>query len=120
MGTAIGPDKYLFWISGEKFARSSLVNSTLNMDLSLVMKIFTFVPGSPDNISKTLSESILSVLIPFIAGIGYELTKLTAKYSNNKFLRFLIYPGILTQKITTQNPDVKQIEVAIVAVKAVV
>src|SRR3989338_6401060 len=59
------------------------------------------------------------VLIPLIAGIGYELTKLTAKYSNNKFLRFLIYPGILTQKITTQKPDVKQIEVAIAAVKAV-
>lgn len=59
------------------------------------------------------------ILIPLIAGIGYELTKLTAKYSNNKFLRFLIYPGILTQKITTQKPDVKQIDVAIAAVKAV-
>lgn len=60
------------------------------------------------------------VLIPLIAGIGYELTKLTAKYSHNKVLKILTYPGILTQKITTQKPTVKQIEVAISAVKAVV
>ncbi len=53
------------------------------------------------------------VLIPVIAGISYELLKFSAKYS---WLKWLSYPGIWTQKLTTRKPDAKQIEVAIAAV----
>jgi len=53
------------------------------------------------------------LLIPVIAGISYELLKLSAKYS---WLKWLTYPGIWTQKLTTRQPDAKQIEVAIAAV----
>jgi uncharacterized protein YqhQ len=52
-------------------------------------------------------------LIPAIAGISYELLKFSAKYS---WLKWLTYPGIWTQKLTTRKPDAKQIEVAIAAV----
>lgn len=52
-------------------------------------------------------------LIPVIAGISYELLKFSAKYS---WLKWMTYPGIWTQKLTTRQPDAKQIEVAIAAV----
>ncbi len=53
------------------------------------------------------------ILIPVIAGISYELLKFSARYS---WLKWLTYPGIWTQKLTTRKPDAKQIEVAIAAV----
>lgn len=59
------------------------------------------------------------VIVPLIGGVGYEITKLSAKYSNSKFLQFLIKPGLWTQKLTTREPDDKQVEVAIRALKEV-
>jgi len=53
------------------------------------------------------------ILVPVVAGISYELLKFSAKYS---WLRWLSYPGLWAQKLTTRQPDKKQIEVAITAV----
>jgi len=53
------------------------------------------------------------VLIPVVAGISYELLKLSARF---RWLRWLSYPGIWAQKLTTRKPTAKQIEVAIAAV----
>ncbi|MBI4918964.1 DUF1385 domain-containing protein [archaeon] len=57
------------------------------------------------------------LIVPLIGGVGYELTKLSAKYSENKFLQFLIKPGLWTQKLTTREPDNNQVEVAIKALR---
>jgi len=59
------------------------------------------------------------VLIPVIAGISFELLKFSAKYHGHPLLQMVIYPGLMTQKITTREPDDHQLEVAIKAVKAV-
>jgi uncharacterized protein YqhQ len=59
------------------------------------------------------------LLIPVIAGVSYELLKLSAKFPNNIILRMLMKPGLWAQKITTRRPDQKQIEVAIAALKQV-
>ncbi|MCX6708041.1 MAG: DUF1385 domain-containing protein [Candidatus Woesearchaeota archaeon] len=53
------------------------------------------------------------LLIPVVAGISYELLKFSARI---KCLKWLTYPGIWTQKLTTRKPTDKQIEVAIAAV----
>lgn len=60
------------------------------------------------------------VLIPLIAGIGYEFTKLSARYKDNILLKAVIAPGLWTQRLTTKEPDSRQIEVAIKALKSVV
>jgi len=54
-------------------------------------------------------------LIPLVAGFGYEVLKLTAKYRNNILFRLIAKPGIWLQKITTSEPDDEQVEVAISA-----
>ena len=59
------------------------------------------------------------VLIPLIAGVSYELLKLSARWPNNLILRTLMLPGLWVQKITTRKPAKDQIEVAIVALKEV-
>jgi uncharacterized protein YqhQ len=60
------------------------------------------------------------VLIPFIAGVSYELLKFGARCPNNIILKALMQPGLWVQKITTKKPKKEQIEVAIAALKQVV
>lgn len=59
------------------------------------------------------------LIVPLIGGVGYEITKLSAKYSENLFLKFLIKPGLWVQKLTTKQPSNQQVEVAIKALKEV-
>lgn len=59
-------------------------------------------------------------LLPLIAAIGYELQRFSARYCSTGPLRFLNYPGFLFQKITTREPDERQIEVAIAAMQSAV
>ena len=57
-------------------------------------------------------------MIPVIAGLSYEVLK-WAGASNSLIVKILSIPGIYLQKITTKEPDESMLEVAIVAMKAV-
>ncbi|WP_251861572.1 DUF1385 domain-containing protein [Clostridium sp. Marseille-Q2269] len=57
------------------------------------------------------------VLLPVVSGITYEIIKWLGK-SNTKFSKIIACPGLMLQKLTTREPDLKQLEVAIVALKA--
>ena len=55
-------------------------------------------------------------LLPLLAGVSYELLKLSAKLSQkSKIVAFLVSPGLWLQKITTKQPDESMLEVAIAA-----
>ncbi|RJQ27673.1 MAG: DUF1385 domain-containing protein [Peptococcaceae bacterium] len=58
------------------------------------------------------------LLLPVIAGISYELLKLSGKYASVSWCRFFIAPGLWVQKLTTRGPDDAQVEVAISAFAA--
>ncbi len=66
--------------------------------------------------------SILSriAFLPLIAAIGYEVTRLSAKYSQSPIARILIAPGLLLQSLTTKEPGNLQIRAAISALNAVI
>jgi uncharacterized protein YqhQ len=57
-------------------------------------------------------------LLPLLGGISYELLKLSGKKRDNRYVRWLTAPGLWLQRITTQEPDDAQLEVAIVALKS--
>ena len=57
------------------------------------------------------------LLIPVIAGVGYEILKAGAKYRSNSIVKAIMAPGILVQMITTKRPTDDQIEVAIVSME---
>ncbi len=59
------------------------------------------------------------VMIPLVAGVAYELIRLSADHHGNPFVRLLIYPGLLLQRLTTREPDLRMVEVAIAALKPV-
>jgi uncharacterized protein YqhQ len=56
-------------------------------------------------------------LIPVIAAVGYEILKWGAKHRGNPIVRTIMYPGILVQMITTKQPTLDMIEVAIVSME---
>jgi len=77
-----------------------------------------FIPTPNSQVYRILQRSGLRILLmPIIAGISYELQRYSSKHLNNKFVKLLISPGLALQKITTREPDLKQLEVAIVAIK---
>ncbi len=90
--------------------------SFLIIVLVISIMLFSLVPKESPFYIKLLSRI---VFIPFIAGISYEMLKLSAKYQNNIFVKLFILPGLWLQKITTREPDEQQIEVAIEAMQAV-
>lgn len=62
-----------------------------------------------------MNLAIEIVLLPVIAGVSYEILKFLAKF-DNKFVNFFKAPGKLIQKtLTTREPDLEMIEVAISA-----
>lgn len=58
------------------------------------------------------------VFIPVIAGVSYEILKFSGRHFNNPMMKILILPGLLVQKITTQEPDDSQLEVALISIRA--
>lgn len=82
----------------------------------LITSIIVFVfLGKPE----TIGERFLRLaFIPLIGGISYELIKLSDKIGNNVLFKSFLAPGLWLQRITTQEPDNQQLEVAIVALKA--
>ena len=57
------------------------------------------------------------VLLPVIAGVSYEILKWTAKHDGHALVKLLISPGLALQRLTTREPDDRQIEVAIRSMK---
>jgi uncharacterized protein YqhQ len=67
--------------------------------------------------SLLLNFLIRIVLIPVVAGLSYEIIRLSAKKESSWIFRSITKPGVWLQNITTQEPDDLQLEVAIEALK---
>ncbi|MGB9730507.1 MULTISPECIES: DUF1385 domain-containing protein [Calditerrivibrio] len=76
--------------------------------------VFTLIPKDSHFLVKFLSRI---VFVPVIAGISYEILKLSAKFQNNILVKILIAPGLWLQKLTTKEPDDSQLEVALISIK---
>ncbi len=95
--------------------------------LILGLLVFPFIPRYPFaalqnfKLAATGVRFVMEVVIlPIIAGIAYEAIRLAGKFKNQKFVQFVFWPGLMTQYLTTKEPDDQQIEVALAALRAVV
>jgi len=57
--------------------------------------------------------------VPLIAGISFELIKLAGKHRRRRWVQILMWPGLKLQLLTTREPDLTQLAVAIAAMEAV-
>ena len=84
----------------------------------MIVAIFVFAPFGLPAWYWLIVTRILGV--PVIAGISYEIIRLTARYRRNRFVGLLIAPGLALQRLTTREPDLGQLAVAIAALRAVI
>jgi uncharacterized protein YqhQ len=78
--------------------------------IALSILVFSLVPGSWPLWAKGLSRI---VLLPLIAGLGYEFIKFSSKNGENPVMKGLMQPGLWLQRLTTREPSDDQIEVAL-------
>jgi uncharacterized protein YqhQ len=83
----------------------------------MVLAIFVFAPIGLPEWYWLLASRILG--IPLIAGLSYEVIKWAGKHRRKRWVRVLMWPGLMLQNLTTREPDREQLAVAIAALEAV-
>lgn len=89
--------------------------SFLIIVLAVSIVVFSFISWS--NIWVRIGLKIL--FLPLIAGIAYEIIKWAGR-KESLAVDIISYPGLMMQKLTTKEPDDRQIEVAIAALQKVI
>ncbi|NUO54039.1 MAG: DUF1385 domain-containing protein, partial [Polyangiaceae bacterium] len=84
---------------------------------TIVGQLLPKLPGS-EGVQWIVYFVLKLPLLPFIAGLTYELQRFFAKYCTTGPLRVLLWPGFLVQKITTAEPDDDQLEVALASLRS--
>ena len=83
----------------------------------MIMAIFVFAPiGLPAWWILVLTR-IFGV--PLIAGLSFEVIKWAGRNRRRRWVQVIMYPGLQLQKLTTREPDLDQLAVAIAALRAV-
>ena len=83
----------------------------------MVLAIFVFAPIGLPAWYWLLASRILG--IPLIAGLSYEVIKWAGKNRRKRWVRAVMWPGLMLQNLTTREPDLEQLAVAIASLEAV-
>jgi uncharacterized protein YqhQ len=67
--------------------------------------------------SLLLNFLVRIAFIPLVAGLSYEIIRLSARKESGAFFKIITRPGVWLQNVTTKEPDDSQLEVAIEALK---
>jgi len=86
--------------------------------LLAVMVVSAFVFGFVGRPALPLLLLSRIVLIPLIAMLAYEFIRFAGRHRNNSVVKILLIPFLLTQKLTTREPDGRQLEVALASFQA--
>ena len=89
--------------------------SFLFIVLIISIVLFTIMP----NLGFAINLAYRILLIPLIAGISYELLRLSGKYKDSPITKVLVAPGLAFQHLTTKEPSDDMLEVSIKAVTEV-
>jgi uncharacterized protein YqhQ len=103
--------------NAQRFSRLHPRCGTSFLLVVMIVAIFVFAPlGLPAWYFLVLTRI---VGVPLIAGISFELIKFAGKNRRRPWVRAVMWPGLMLQKLTTREPDLDQLAVAIAAMNAV-
>jgi uncharacterized protein YqhQ len=104
-------------VNAQRFSRLHPRCGTSFLLVVMIVAIFVFAPiGLPAWYWLVLTR-ILGV--PVIAGISFELIKFAGRNRRRGWVRAVMWPGLKLQLLTTREPDLDQLAVAIAALDAV-
>jgi uncharacterized protein YqhQ len=103
--------------NAQRFSRLHPRCGTSFLLIVMIVAIFVFAPlGRPDW-PILLASRVIG--IPLVAGLAFEVIKLFGRHRDKRWAQILMAPGMQLQKLTTREPALDQLAVAIVALEAV-
>ena len=103
--------------NAQRFSRLHPRCGTSFLLIVMIVAIFVFSPlGLLPWWALVLSRI---VGVPLIAGISFEIIKFAGKHRRKRWVQTLMWPGLKLQLLTTREPDLTQLAVAIAAMEAV-
>jgi uncharacterized protein YqhQ len=103
--------------NAQRFSRLHPRCGTSFLLVVMIVAIFVFAPLGLPAWYWLVATRILGV--PVIAGISFELIKLAGRNRSRGWVRVLMWPGLKLQLLTTREPDLDQLAVAIAALEGV-
>jgi uncharacterized protein YqhQ len=103
--------------NAQRFSRLHPRCGTSFLLLVMIVAIFVFAPIGLPAWYWLVATRILGV--PVIAGISFELIKFAGRNRGRGWVRALMWPGLKLQLLTTREPDLDQLAVAIAALQGV-
>jgi uncharacterized protein YqhQ len=104
-------------VNAQRFSRLHPRCGTSFLLVVMIVAIFVFAPiGLPAWYWLVLTRI---VGVPLIAGISFEIIKFAGRNRRRRWVRAVMFPGLQLQKLTTREPDLDQLAVAIAAMEAV-
>ncbi len=104
-------------VNAQRFSRLHPRCGTSFLLVVMIVAIFVFAPIGLPAWYWLFATRILGV--PLIAGISFELIKYAGRNRRRAWVRALMWPGMKLQLLTTREPDLDQLAVAIAALEAV-
>jgi uncharacterized protein YqhQ len=103
--------------NAQRFSRLHPRCGTSFLLIVMIVAIFVFAPIGLPAWWILLLTRILGV--PLIAGLSFEVIKFAGRNRRRGWVRAVMWPGMQLQKLTTREPDLSQLAVAIAALEAV-
>jgi len=103
--------------NAQRFSRLHPRCGTSFLLVVMIVAIFVFAPIGLPAWYWLMATRVLGV--PIIAGISFELIKFAGRNRSRPWVRAVMWPGLKLQLLTTREPDLDQLEVAIAALNAV-
>jgi uncharacterized protein YqhQ len=103
--------------NAQRFSRLHPRCGTSFLLVVMIVAIFVFAPIGLPAWYWLVATRILGV--PVIAGISFELIKFAGRNRSRRWVRAVMWPGLKLQLLTTREPDLDQLAVAIAALQAV-
>jgi uncharacterized protein YqhQ len=103
--------------NAQRFSRLHPRCGTSFLLVVMIVAIFVFAPIGLPAWYWLMATRVLGV--PVIAGISFELIKFAGRNRSRGWVRALMWPGLKLQLLTTREPDLDQLEVAIASLQAV-
>jgi uncharacterized protein YqhQ len=103
--------------NAQQFSRFHPRCGTSFLLLVMVVAIVVFAPLGKLPLLWLLVSRVVG--IPIVAGLAFELIKWFGRNRTKRWARILMWPGMQLQRLTTREPDLSQLAVAIAALQAV-
>jgi uncharacterized protein YqhQ len=103
--------------NAQRFTRLHPRCGTSFLLIVMIVAIFVFAPLGKLDWQWLFVSRIVG--IPLVAGIAFEAIKWFGRNRARRWAQILMWPGLQLQRLTTREPDLSQLAVAIAALEAV-